>query len=179
MVEWSSMKIYVPRKIYVAKSNIHGLGVFAKKDLKKGEVVFILKGNLKEWEVHDSESSATGPNWIGIDRGLWIDPRYPANFLNHSCNPTMGIKGKLSFVALKNIKKDVELTFDYSITEDDLLWHITNTNSQKKQPRFRKIIKSVQYLPYDVYRSYLPYVPKHFQKVYNEYHKLNTHGHKI
>lgn len=35
----TSEKIYPSNKIYVAKSPIHGLGVFANEDIKKGELI--------------------------------------------------------------------------------------------------------------------------------------------
>lgn len=33
------MKIYPSQKIYVAESEIHGMGVFASKPIEKGEVI--------------------------------------------------------------------------------------------------------------------------------------------
>ncbi len=165
----------LPRKIYLAQSGIHGKGVFAKKNLKKGEIAFIMKGKIKKWVVKNLKTSLAGPNWIGIDHGIWIDPENTAfEFLNHSCNPTLGIKGKVTYVALRNIKKGEELTFDYSITEDDMLWHMKN--GEKKVPGFRPVVRSIQHLPLATYKKYLPYVPKYFQKVYNEYHKLKKNG---
>jgi len=161
----------MPKKIYVDQSGIHGKGVFAKKDLKRGEVAFILKGKPKKWIVKDQKSSLAGPNWIGIAHNLWLDlDGTPFVYLNHSCDPTIGIKGKVTFVALKNIKKGTELTFDYSITEEDLLWYMKN--GEKKMPGFRPVIKSVQHLPLATFKKYLPYIPKYFQKVYTNYHKL-------
>lgn len=92
------------KNVKVGPSAISGKGVFAARNFKKGEIVFILKGNLKKWVVKDKKTSAAGPNWIGVKHGLWIDPAYPFMYLNHSCNPNIGVKGALTFVALKEIK---------------------------------------------------------------------------
>ena len=38
----------------------------------------------------------------------------PWMYANHSCNPNCGIKDKMKLVAIKSIKKDEEITFDYA-----------------------------------------------------------------
>ena len=86
----------------------------------------------------------------------------------------MGIKGRVTFVALKNIKKGEELTFDYSIIEEDTHWQMKNL--EKKISSFRPIIKSIQFLPLRTYKKYLPYIPRYFQKVYTQYNKLRSNG---
>ncbi len=35
-------------------------------------------------------------------------------------------------------------------------------------------IKSIQFLPKEIFHSYIPHIPKYFQKVYIEYHKKNN-----
>jgi hypothetical protein len=155
------------KKYYISESKIHGRGVFARKNIKKGEVAFIAKGRLTNWEVKDAKTSATGPNWLGISQNLWLNPKKenPLTFMNHSCGPNLGIKGKVSFVALKDIKKGEELTFDYSITEGDTLWHLPyRCNCGSKN--CRKTVRSVQFLPKKTFSKYLPYIPRYFQRLY-------------
>ena len=36
-------------------------------------------------------------------------------FLNHSCNPNVGIRGQISFVAMRDIRKGKELTYDWAM----------------------------------------------------------------
>ncbi len=157
-------------KVHVGKSRIQGSGVFAQCNIKKGEIVFIAKGKFTGWHVKDEKTSSAGPNWIGIEHDLWLDPK-PTNFLtftNHSCDPNMGIKGRVSFVAIKNIKKGEEVNFDYSITEEDMMWHLP-FRCRCGHTKCRGIIKSVQFLPKKVFSSYLPFIPRYFQKVYLDY----------
>lgn len=159
-------------KAYFAKSVIQGSGIFAKRDIKKGELVFIAKGKLAGFHVDDKNDSAVGPNWIGISHDLWLSPRED-NFLaftNHSCSPNLGIKGKVCFVALKNIRKDEEMNFDYSITEEDVFWRLS---CKCQSENCRKIIRSIQFLPKTVFDSYLPHIPRYFQKIYLDYNKGN------
>lgn len=42
-----------------------------------------------------------------------------AFFLNHSCNPNIGIKGQIVFVAMRDIQPGEELTYDYATVESD------------------------------------------------------------
>lgn len=155
-------------KIYVGKSNIHGKGIFAERNIKKGEIVCILKGKAVVFEVKNKKDSECGPNWVGIGKDKWIDPAPPFLYINHSCNPTVGIKGKVLFVALRNIKKDEEIVYDYSMSEIDPLWKMRCSCGQKN---CRKIIRSIQFLPSEIYKKYLPYISTHSKRAYIKYNK--------
>ena len=159
-------------KIYIGKSKVHGKGVFASRDIKKDEIVSLIKGKIVNWVVVDKKTSAYGPNWIGCGKNKWIDPEPPFNYLNHSCNPNIGRKGLRTIVALKNIKKGEEISIDYSVTEHDQLWQL-DKRCKCGSKSCRKVIKSIQFLPKKVYNRYVSYVPNFFQKVYIGYNKKN------
>ncbi|PIQ66654.1 MAG: hypothetical protein COV96_00345 [Candidatus Zambryskibacteria bacterium CG11_big_fil_rev_8_21_14_0_20_42_18] len=157
------------RDLYVAKSKIAGSGVFAKNNFKKGDVAFIAKGNLVKLIIHSKKDSLLGPNWISISKNLWLNP-FKDNlltFLNHSCAPNLGVVGSVTFVALKNIRKDEELTVDYSILELDPLWKMKCGCGAKN---CRKTIRSINFLSKKRYNLYLPFVPQYLQKMYNKSH---------
>ena len=158
------------RELYINQSKLHGKGIFTTVDFKKGETVFIIKGKIIHWEVRDQKTSLYGPNWVGLCRNSWINPDGFANFLNHSCEPSCGIKGRVKVVALRDIKKGEEITIDYSITEIDKLWYM-NCNCGSKN--CRKVIRSIQFLPKKIYNKYTPYVPTYFMKVYESIHNDN------
>ncbi len=161
------------KDLYVARSGIAGKGVFTKKAFKKGENILIFRGDKKVHFHKSPEESASDPNSVGIGKNLWVEVVDEiTQYVNHSCNPNMGIKGRVTCVALCDIKKDEELTFDYSITEEDLFWEMKNGES-KNIKYFRPKIKSIQTLPLEVFNRYMPYVPRYFQKVYKKYHGLN------
>jgi len=40
-------------------------------------------------------------------------------FLNHSCSPNVGVRGEITFVAMRDIKAGEELTIDYAMIDDD------------------------------------------------------------
>ncbi|MGK2848932.1 MAG: SET domain-containing protein [Minisyncoccota bacterium] len=152
-------------KVIVSHSKISRLGVFSVRNIQKEEVAFILKGKPILFYPKTKRDALMKPNMIGVGKNLWIDPYGPARYINHSCNPNLGVRGKLLFVALRDIKKGEELTFDYSISEDSL-WEMKCHCGAKN---CRGIIRGIRWLPKDVYNRYLPYIPKYFQGVYMQY----------
>ncbi|KKR31810.1 MAG: Nuclear protein SET [Parcubacteria group bacterium GW2011_GWF2_39_8b] len=154
------------KHIYHSTSKIDRIGLFAGENIKKDEVIQHIKGEIKLFVPRNKKESLTYPDWIGIGKHRWIDPQYPNEYLNHSCNPNSSIKGKVTMVALKNIKEGEEITIDYSIIEGDDMWKMKCNCGEKN---CRKIIRSIQYLPTRTFKKYLPYIPTYFKKVYKTY----------
>ncbi|MBX4195490.1 SET domain-containing protein-lysine N-methyltransferase [Candidatus Parcubacteria bacterium] len=157
------------RNFITNQSKIHGKGAFATKDFEKGDIIFIFKGRVYKRDNKNVQDTFANPDSIGIDKNTWIDPIRDFHFINHSCDPNMGIKGRVTFCALKNIRKGEELTFDYSINEADPRWHMKCNCGARN---CRKVIKSVQSLPVNIYKHYMPFVPRYFMQVYNKSRKL-------
>ena len=152
-------------KIIIGKSKIDGRGVFASKNIEKGRTAFIFKGKIIKYFPKTRKKAMKKPDMVGVGKNLWIDPYIPFKYLNHSCDPNLGQRGRVLFVALRNIKKGEELTFDYSISEDsswEMKCHCGSKNC-------RKIIRGIRYLPEGIYNRYLPYIPRYFQRVYEKY----------
>lgn len=154
------------RDLYIGDSKIQGKGLFTKKSIKKGQLAFILRGKKKRKINKTTKDVFDNPDWVGFNESWWTDPRIPFRFLNHSCNPNVGFKGSVSFFALRDIKPNEELTFDYSISEAEKRWYLKCSCGQRE---CRKRITSIQYLPYRVYEHYLPYIPTGMKKVYNKF----------
>ena len=97
----------------------HGIGVFAARNIKNREIITVFKGPL----ITSYKQTQTPENkdhyfQIGINlyQGKMPERRRP---VNHSCNPNSGIIGSATLIAIKNIKKDEEICFDYSTTMYD------------------------------------------------------------
>lgn len=149
--------------IYVATSKIAGSGVMIGESAKKGELIRYIKGDIK-FKVNKSKKDAlANPNWVGIAENQWIDPDKPYKFLNHSCNPSAGVKGKVALVALRNLKEGEEITIDYSTIEGDSRWEMPCSCGEQN---CRKVIRSIGFLPKKTFDNYLPYIPKYFQQLY-------------
>lgn len=116
--------------IYLGKSKINGKGSFAARNIKKGEIVNIFGGDeLSEAEVdlliEKGKLRLDDPFQVDDDRYL-VCPGSDY-FTNHSCSPNVGIKNSNQLVAITNIKKDDEITYDYS----------TTTGKQKMDSKYR------------------------------------------
>lgn len=89
-----------------------GLGVFAARHFEKGELVLRATGHVLDYQTIYS---------IQFDWEDHLDPDPPAKYLNHSCNPNLGVHtgadGLPEFYALREIQPDEQITFDYAMTE--------------------------------------------------------------
>jgi len=66
-----------------------------------------------------------GPVEIQIGQDLFIAPvtdeerELSMLYSNHSCNPNLGVRGEITFVAMRDIRVGEELTHDWATTDDD------------------------------------------------------------
>ena len=112
-------------KIIVGKSNIHGTGVFLNQDVSEGDFISHIKGKIHTVSrqlLNTEEESLMNPDWVGVSMSSWIDPLPPCKYLNHSCDPSCGIKGRVCLYALRDMKVGDEVTIDYSTVESNPNW---------------------------------------------------------
>jgi SET domain-containing protein len=117
---------YRSPKTEVSGSKIHGRGLFAKADIAKGEIVAVKGGYIVDRETLRNEiAPRLGPVEIQIDRDLFIAPvtdderELSMLYTNHSCEPNIGLRGEITFVAMRDIAAGEELTHDWAMTDDD------------------------------------------------------------
>jgi SET domain-containing protein len=95
------------------ESKKHGNGLFALKDFKKGESLYLLKkGRIVKYNEiqYLSEQEKIHLDQIGENKYEIIES--PGCYINHSCDPNVEEKDRTGY-ALKDIKKDEEITIDY------------------------------------------------------------------
>ena len=149
--------------LYIANTSRTGRGLYSRRAFKSGELVFTMEGEKRHYLSRTVEDAFRFENWLVIDKDSFLDPASPYLYANHSCEPNLGIRDALDFIALRDIAPNEQLTYDYSITTDELPWMMTCNCGQLS---CRGTIRSVQYLPEDIYRRYLPYVGWYVQDVY-------------
>jgi hypothetical protein len=116
---------YFSPKVEKRKSGIEGRGLFAKDDITAGEVVVVKGGYVLTKAQRDEIGRELGPSEIQISEDLFIGPTTARQreggmmHLNHSCEPNLGLQGQIVYVALRDIARDEELTFDYAMTDDE------------------------------------------------------------
>jgi SET domain-containing protein len=116
---------YLSPKCFVKQSPVQGFGIFAKKDIKKNEVVSLWGGiiySAKEVDSLSRKHPHFSTHTVSVYDGFYLGPVNPnglddSEFFNHSCEPNVGVKGQIAIVSRRNIKKGEELYFDYDTTE--------------------------------------------------------------
>jgi len=154
------------KHFYIGNSKIEGRGIIAGENIKKGQIINRVEGPLRFRVSKSKKDALRHPTWIGVKKDVWIDPKRPHKFLNHSCRPSAGVRG-LTLFAIRDIKEGEEITVDYSTIEGDKLWEMRCICGEKN---CRKIIRSIAYLPLKQFRA-IPYIPAYFRKLYVNGHR--------
>jgi hypothetical protein len=116
---------YISPKAAVKESPIHGRGLFAVEAIEEGEVVCVKGGAIFDRERLRDVSARLGPSEIQIADDLFIGPLREDEregsmiFSNHSCEPNLGVRGQIVFVAMRRVEAGEELTHDWAMTDDD------------------------------------------------------------
>ena len=98
---------------------------------------------------------------------LATPPGYPlgaADFINHSCDPTVGFLGQIGLVAMRDIAADEEITFDYAMC----LHSIPGISRYEMQcscgsGRCRKVITEDDWMIPELQRRYSGYFQLYLQ----------------
>lgn len=109
-------------KAEARKSGIEGTGVFAKEAIREGETVGVLGGVIVPREEIGEYRKLMTQVGIQIDKDFFIVPTEREELerqgvFNHSCEPNIGFSNSVSFVAMRDIKPEEELVFDYAFCE--------------------------------------------------------------
>jgi SET domain-containing protein len=117
---------YRSPKTEVRESKIHGRGLFATADIAKDEIVAVKGGHIVDRKtLREKITPRLGPVEIQIDHDLFIAPvtdeerELSMLYSNHSCDANLGIRGEITFVAMRDIHAGEELTHDWATNDDD------------------------------------------------------------
>ena len=99
--------------------------MFAVEPIATGEVVVDYSdgtGKILSTKEADALYEQGNDYMLQVDDDLFFvatngEELEDADFLNHSCDANLGVRGSLRFVALRDIEAGEELTFDYAMTE--------------------------------------------------------------
>ena len=134
--------------VKVRKSGIHNKGVFAKRDIPKGARVIEYVGEKitkkesdkradRVIEEHKRKEKKKGSVYIfTLNKKYDLDgyPKYnTARWINHSCDPnceTINIDDHIWIIAIKDIKKGEEISYDYGYSLDDFEEHPCRCGSE-------------------------------------------------
>lgn len=105
----------------VARSRVHGYGLFARRAFAEGEPVIAVDGVLlRNEEVGDST------HCLWFDDEHQLDMVDQSRWINHSCQPNLrtlrsreGGEARAVFVARRAIEAGEELSYDYAFTREE------------------------------------------------------------
>ena len=158
---------YRSPKTEVRASPIHGRGLFATAAISRDEVVAIKGGHIIDGTLLKERVTPTlGPVEIQIDEDFFIAPITAEQregsmlYSNHSCDANLGIRGEITFVAIRDIAAGEELTHDWCTTDDGD--YILSCNCQAPNCRGKLTGKDWQRL--ELQKKYAGYFSAYLQK---------------
>lgn len=162
------------KNVIVKESKIHGKGVFAAKDFKRGEPIL----DVDDSHVVTDTSKPTKENYdfdldfLAHGKIIWMQP--PEKYINHSCDPNVWFKttnNVRKIYAMREISKGEELVCDYSINgRGDATFECNCGSENCRRIWYADFFK----LPLSVQRKYLPYLEDWFkEQVKDKIEELN------
>ena len=90
--------------IYVTSSNIHGMGLFARRRIKAGTLIGEIKG---------LPTDTDGPYVLWLTQRQAVEVQCQLKYINHSDEPNAIYYDTLEVIALRDIECDEEITHNY------------------------------------------------------------------
>jgi len=144
-------------KLICAKETpLKGRGIFAVCDIRKGEIISSFTGPRVKIEHLDEYPQEVVDHLFNVGTDEYILAKEPEVRTNHSCDPNAGIVNDVCLIAMRDIRKDEEITFDYSIIINDD-WVL---NCLCGSPICRGIIGKYRDLPQEIKLKYSDYTPQ-------------------
>lgn len=149
------------KPIEVRQTPGKGLGIFAKRNILKDEIISEFTGPRIKIENLDEFPPEVVDHLFNVGVIEYLVAREPEVRTNHSCDPNAGIRKEALLVAIRNIDKDEEITFDYSmIMADD--WEM---DCMCGSPLCRHRIGKFRNLPDELKEKYRDYTPDWIRKI--------------
>jgi uncharacterized protein len=117
------VKSFLSDKIEIKESKTHKKGMFAKEAFQKGEITFVKGGHILTKE--QIFSTGVINSYHPIADNLFLGATNAREeygiklYINHSCCPNCGLRGEITFVAMKDIEVGEELTIDYAFIDNE------------------------------------------------------------
>jgi len=153
-------------KVEKRTSPIEGRGLFARQAIAASEIVAVKGGAIMDSDALALIRNDVSPAEIQIEDDLYIAPRTAAEVeanilcLNHSCQPNVGVRGQITFVAMRDIPAGSELTIDYAMTDGD---PAERMECSCGAPECRQIITGSDWRLPELRRRYAGYFSRYIQ----------------
>lgn len=147
--------------ICVKVTPLKGRGIFAVRDIRKSEIISTFTGPRVKIEHLDEYPQEVVDHLFNVGTDEYILAREPEVRTNHSCDPNAGIVNDVCLIAMRDIRKDEEITFDYSIIINDD-WTL---DCLCGSPLCRKVIGKYRDLPQEIKDKYRDFTPEWIKQI--------------
>ena len=125
--EWRSM-------VYLARSKIQGLGLYAARDIEKNTMIIeyigeVIRAELAEVREKRYEAASRGVYMFSLGDNYVVDASQTgglARYVNHSCDPSCYTEiiqiekdRKIAIISNRKIMRGEELAYDYKFDEEE------------------------------------------------------------
>ena len=145
-------------ELEIKETGIYGRGIFAGRDIKKGEKIRKFIGEIITLEedlkrVASGQMSNDDGFQIGEEKYIVLDS--VSILFNHSCNPNSAFRKESDLFAIKDIKKGEEITYDYSATVGpNITSNMWTMPCKCGATNCRKMLGNVLTIPEDIMKEY-------------------------
>jgi hypothetical protein len=115
-----NMSYLSPKCRMVEEPTKGGHGIFAAQPFLRGEIICIWGGVVVDNETLASLSKKAREHSLQVTEEYFmvsVGSDEPPNYFNHSCNPNAGLNGQIVLVAMRDISRGEEITFDYAMCD--------------------------------------------------------------
>ena len=117
--------------LFARASKIHGTGVFARRDLKKGTTLIEYVGEkVGKREAERRSDEGKSVYLFELNKRVDIDGSVGGNgsqWINHSCTPNAESEldgNSMMIITTRPVKKGEEISYDYQFDDEDYTDHI-------------------------------------------------------
>jgi NADP-dependent 3-hydroxy acid dehydrogenase YdfG len=114
---------WIHPSLFTGPSRIDGVGVFTKTPIREGDTVIVWGGSVftrKQLEAGEIKKHTMVAIGEDLFLGIPLSADYTVDdFMNHSCDPTVGLADEVTLVARRALSPEVELTADYATWLDN------------------------------------------------------------
>lgn len=162
-------------ELKASKSVPGEVGIFAVRPIKKGEVILRTDDDpvtederisMEEFKTLSADMQERIKNFcVEEDDGYYVGAGMNFNelpsswYINHSCEPNLGFNKDADYVAMRDIEKGEELSYDYGFVEGGKYM----LNCLCGTPSCRKIIRGNDHLDPEFRKKYGEYLHPDFR----------------
>lgn len=99
--------------------NKKGKGLFTLQGFRKGDVLVVFGGRAVTRKTLDQISPSLGRHALQVGKNLFLLQQAfeDGEYINHSCEPNLGVEGQITLVAMRDIEAGEEVCFDYAMVD--------------------------------------------------------------